>query len=646
MALSGGEQALLNLALKQGKSTVSSSFVPAESLARVNAELAKRQSQQAPAQTALTPAPQTTTLPTTSGLLAGTVNTQASRPANTVVLQSRPAETVAPSGMLTNTPASTLTRPTNVNIPALSSVTEKARTPAPQIPAPRDTIQDRIKSIYETELGRSGAQDQEGIDYWTNQVLQGNLTLDQVQQTVNVSPEGIVYDAYTGLLQRAPDPQGRDYFVDQLQTGVLTPEQLRTTIQQSPEFFQPIESRKQAEPLTLLENVRDTGSMSDLGTLFYKARKDNTQLPADFIQSVAETRTTDPTVGYEFLIGAQAYSEGLDALDQAIESGDQAKAVEIRNALENEQDFYGYYLENIASNDNQHHENLRKETLTGSVYGIGDPKGGIKGSLERGITRLGDAIGDVVENPYVQAAVTFANPAAGSVLNAYATLDSGEELSPAQVIAAASGANDLLSTTAGSSLLSSLPQGVQDFVTSVKDFADGATGRAVAALKKAFPNVDTEKLAEYEDNFKEFLAGGEDVIRDVVGDENIEAISSNIAGLEDAIRAIAESTGETYQEVSNRLAGVEDFIRENIGDDNIEAISSSFAGFEDLLRGQFGSQQEQLDALAAALAADRGPSFTPQRGYQPGLAVNTEFDQPERSAVLDILNQPSSMRRA
>jgi hypothetical protein len=69
-----------------------------------------------------------------------------------------------------------------------------------------------------------------------------------------------------------------------------------------------------------------------------------------------------------------------------------------------------------------------------------------------------------------------------------------------------------------------------------------------------------------------------------------------------------------------------------------------------LFEGQFGSLEGRLGGLEemlAQLAQERGGSgFTPQRGYQPGLAVDLEFDRPGGSAVLDILNQPSSMRRA
>jgi len=491
---------------------------------------------------------------------------------------------MTPGGMLTDgqtgTPVENM--PT---IPPLDSTT---------VSAPNSS--GLIQQIYEEELGRalgSLAADEGALDYWTSR-LQSGITPEQLRAEIEGGPEGIVFDAYVGLLGREPDREGSQYYQQQLQTGMLTPDQLEVSLLQSDEFLGDLGPLRQQDPLVAMQGAAQTGSIADLGSLFYQARQAGQKIPAEVIEEIAKSRTSNVDVGFNFAVGGQAYAEGLEALDRAIQSGDADKAQEIRNALADEQGFFNYYLQNIADDPGQPQINLRNETATGDVFDIGDP-----GKYQRSFfDKIGDTISDVAENPFVQAAVTFANPAAGAVLNAYGTLDSGENLSPQQIVAAATGANSLIGSSAGASILNSLPQGVQDFAQSVQDFANGLQGRAVAALKRAFPNVDTEKLAEYEDSIKETLAGGEDFIREVVGDENIEA------------------------------------------------ISSSLAGFEDLIRGQFGSQQEQLDALAAALAADSGrSSFTPQRGYQPGLPVDIEFDQPERSSVLDILNQPSSIQR-
>ena len=540
MALTPGEQALV----ARGN-LVTSSFIPAESRARINAAIQSQQS----------------SVPAVSDVDVKTWFEQNPQATDTQIAQAAKQFNVIPEQ---------IARVTGVGLEEVNRRLQEA-TPfqdiatggmlssssAPSASKQTTDYSGMIQKIYEDELGRSlgsVSEDQGALDYWTNQLTTGMLTPTTLRQAIESTPEGQAYD------------------------------------------IQSVYSKTQQSPLDLMTSAQQTGSLSDLGSLFYNSRKSGVELPAEIIQSIGESRTTDPTTGYNYIVGGQAYAEGLEALDKAVQAGDQAKATEIQNALANENTFYDYYLQNIATNDNQAHSNLRNETLTGNIYGIGDPKGGLKGSLERGIVRLGDAIGDVVDNPFVQAAVTFAYPPAGAVLNAYATLDSGENLSPAQIAAALSGVNEMIpgGSGLGSQILSKLPEPVQDFVQSARDFANGVEGRAVAALKQAFPNVDTEKLAQYEDDIKQFLAGGEDVVRGVVGDENIEA------------------------------------------------ISGSFAGIEDLIRGQFGTQQEQLDALAAALAADRTGGFVAQRGYQPGLPVDTQFDIDNGSLVLDILNQPST----
>jgi len=544
MALTPGEQALV----ARGN-LVTSSFIPDESRARINAAIQSQQSS-APAvtdvdvKTWFEQNPQATdTQIAQAAKQFNVIPEQIARvtgvgleEVNRRLQEATPFQDIATGGMLSSS-----------SIPSVSKQTTD--------------YSGMIQQIYEQELGRSlgsVSEDQGALDYWTNQLTTGMLTPTTLRQAIESTPEGRAYDV------------------------------------------QSVYSKTQQSPLDLMTSAQQTGSLSDLGSLFYNSRKFGVELPSEIIQSIGESRTTDPTTGYNYIVGGQAYAEGLEALDKAVQAGDQAKATEIQNALANENTFYDYYLQNIASNENQAHSNLRNETLTGDVYGIGDPKGGLKGSLERGITNLGDAIGDVVDNPFVQAAVTFAYPPAGAVLNAYATLDSGENLSPAQIAAALSGVNEMIpgGSGLGSQLFSKLPQPVQDFVQSARDFANGFEGRAVAALKQAFPNVDTEKLAQYEDDVKRFLAGGEDVVREVVGDENIESISGG-------------------------LASVEDYAR-------------------DLFSGQFGSLQDQLNAVEAALTAERQPSFVAQRGYQPGLPVDTQFDVDNGSLVLDILNQPST----
>ncbi len=197
----------------------------------------------------------------------------------------------------------------------------------------------------------------------------------------------------------------------------------------------------------------------------------------------------------------------------------------------------------------------------------------------------------------MQAATAFipgVGPAVSSVMQAWGTLDSGENLSPTQIVAALAGASKL-SGLEGGNLIKMLPKELQETATAFQKAVEGGWDEATSALKNAFPDATTEQLAAIEDGFKA-----------VVGEENIEAISDGLASFDDARRDLFE--GE-FADIGDRLGGLEEM----------------FAGLQ---------------------AEPSGSGFTPQRGYQPGLAVDTDFDLAERSSVLDILNQPSSVRTA
>lgn len=317
------------------------------------------------------------------------------------------------------------------------------------------------------------------------------------------------------------------------------------------------------------------------------------------VEQIAKQATgdsgTDPA--YNFLVTSTALATLKNDYNQAVESGDTTKALELNRAIQsNPDEMYGYYLTQYPEGT----AHTTTQQFFNDPFNIGAP-----GKYQKSFfDEIGDTIGDVVENPFVQAAVTFAYPPAGAVLNAYATLDSGENLTPTQIVAALAGASEI-SGLEGGNLLKSMPQGVQDFVQSVQDFADGFEGRAVAALKTAFPNVDTEKLAEYEDAIKTTLAGGEDFIKEVVGEENVQAFSEGLAGIEDG-----------------------------------------FKGLTDIDLSGLGNFLTQEDLTAALAGIQTGGGFTPQRGYQPGLPVDVEFDLPDQSLALQILNQPSSVKPA
>jgi hypothetical protein len=98
------------------------------------------------------------------------------------------------------------------------------------------TVSQQIQQIYIGYLGR--AADAAGLAYWTGQVEQGAITVDQIRiNIVNEQPEylenygqlsfaELAVKVYENLLNRAPDQGGLDYWVGQLTTGAVPPADL------------------------------------------------------------------------------------------------------------------------------------------------------------------------------------------------------------------------------------------------------------------------------------------------------------------------------------------------------------------------------------------------------------------------------------
>jgi hypothetical protein len=106
----------------------------------------------------------------------------------------------------------------------------------PTLAADDLTTEQQIQQLYLGYLGRPA--DMPGMTYWTDQVNQGQITLDQIRlNLVNEQPEylenyGLLDHSdltdlvYLNLFNRQPDQAGHDYWVNQLSTGAVLPDQL------------------------------------------------------------------------------------------------------------------------------------------------------------------------------------------------------------------------------------------------------------------------------------------------------------------------------------------------------------------------------------------------------------------------------------
>ena len=102
-----------------------------------------------------------------------------------------------------------------------------------------------VTQAYQDILQR--APEQEGLQYWTNQLSTNQLTPESLYQNIAAAAQGadapnaqryanalqnrnLVTQAYQDILQRAPEQEGLSYWTGQLNTGALTPEALRQNI--------------------------------------------------------------------------------------------------------------------------------------------------------------------------------------------------------------------------------------------------------------------------------------------------------------------------------------------------------------------------------------------------------------------------------
>ena len=310
------------------------------------------------------------------------------------------------------------------------------------------------------------------------------------------------------------------------------------------------------------------------------------------LEQISTTATgdkgTDPA--YNFLVGSTAEAALRNEYNSAVASGDFNKAQEIDRAIKAGGEAPLRYYESQYGEGTAH---TLTQNLFNDPFNIGAP-GKYQTSF---FEKIGDVVSDTIQNPFVQAATAFipgVGPAVSSVMQAWGTLDSGENLSPTQIVAALAGASKL-SGLEGGNLIKMLPKELQETATAFQKAVEGGWDEATSALKNAFPDATTEQLAAIEDGFKA-----------VLGEENIEAISDGLASFDDARR--------------------------------------------DLFEGQFGGVDSRLGSIEETLALleqaslNRGGGFTPQRGAQ-GPVARPRLTKYEDSDVLAVMNLPSSVQQ-
>jgi len=366
------------------------------------------------------------------------------------------------------------------------------------------------------------------------------------------------------------------------QTGMLA----GTTVDVTPKTYTP-----QTTSQSLSKAYEgDQSAMADLLLSTYTQGGDTQALRPlleDITTKATGNKGTDPA--YNFLVGSTAEAALRNEYNSAIASGDFNKAQEIDRAIKQGGEAPLRYYESQYGEGTAH---TLTQDLFNDPFNIGAP-GKYQTSF---FEKIGDVVSDTIQDPFVQALSAFipgVGPAVSSVMQLWGAVDSNEPISLPQIVAGLAGVSKL-SGLEGGNLIKMFPKELQETATAFQKALEGGLDEAASAFKNAFPNATTEQLAAVEDGIKA-----------VLGEENIQAFSEGLAGIEDFGRDLFEGD----------LSGLGDFLT-------------------------------QEDLTAALAGIQTGGGFTPQRGYQPGLPVDTQFDIDNGSMVAEILNQPSAVRTA
>jgi len=284
-----------------------------------------------------------------------------------------------------------------------------------------------------------------------------------------------------------------------------------------------------------------------------------------------------------------------------------------------------------------------------------DPVVELGSNLEDGIREVVDEADKLVQNPYVQTVVSAINPAAGAFLNAYATLDSGENLSPAQVAAlAAAGYTTASGTTLPPDVKKALDAGTtiaeggdaknvllrtygSDFVSEL-----GLDTQVNATLANAF-GQDTVDLLRDNIDYAEAAArvvSGEDpsvVIADKFGQDIVDRMGvGDPAGYAALKTAVALDQGANTDDAL--LAGAEDYYKRG-GELPDASALANLAGIDD-----FNFDPNQLVAdlgLDFDILSGQGYNLSGLRDYGIDLSGLGGVELPQLLSEFNIRDLPN-----
>lgn len=237
---------------------------------------------------------------------------------------------------------------------------------------------------------------------------------------------------------------------------------------------------------------------------------------------------------------------------------------------------------------------------------VGDFIGNVGEAIGDGLEGLVDTVDDAIQNPYIRAVASFVYPPAAPYLNAYAKLDSGEDLTAADLVSlGVSSVNDLGGITIDPEIAKAVNTGAQ--------LADGAD--PVSALVSNYGS-DFAKELGLEDQLKNSMTSvvGEDAVNFVDNYMDLNQAAADIVAGEDTNRILANQFGD---EIAGYIGS---------GDPNMTALG--YAGIETGIALDNG--EDQADALMAGAKEyyDRGGQLPDvgQLAQVAGIEGDFDFD--------------------
>ena len=206
-------------------------------------------------------------------------------------------------------------------------------------------------------------------------------------------------------------------------------------------------------------------------------------------------------------------------------------------------------------------------------------------NLEDGLREAVDDVDKLIQDPYVQLAVSIFAPQTAPFLDAYATLDSGETLSPSQIAALAASGYELDSGT-------KLPSDVKKGLNVGTKLAEGAD--PIKTLVSAYGEDFLESSG--------IKAAGEQGLQKAIGSDAYNLVRDNMDVARVGYDVLVEGK-DPLEAISNRYG---DEIVGLLGSDNPSVNALGYAGLATAVQLDKGKEPEDALLVGAREYYDRG----------------------------------------